>query len=315
MKTSVKSFVVNHESILGPRRASIFHSVKESGFLRTLGVLQKFHKESGAPDDPTLIGFVATEPAVLMGNQILSELPSRVFQAYFPFSDLNIIPGLPRDTTVLVEIRSLCTAKTKYGTAYFSPYKPMLETKGGRAIVAFSDHAVRRICQRSVGSWETMLNLGYAFSVMHDTEYFEPWKSRQGNEGFVVYKRYASLRPEDSKVETILGERDPKKPYFYRLGYCPAALDGGFLRAKTLLLPGMRGTPEYEHVLRRLMTSHAKRTELERQVQNLGASKFEDPDYLDLMKRFHDSGIPQVVSFDHDIARCELGGLTICPPL
>ena len=306
VKTSVKRFVSNHESILGPGGACIIQEIKNSGLRRTYQELQKVSNESGWPDSPMFVSIMASEPAVIMGNQVLSQLPSGVFQAYFPFSDLLIAPGMPRDDTVLIRMQSLCTAKTRYGTAYFSPYKPVLETEAGQSIVAFSDHAVRRICQRTVGSWENYLDLRYAFAIMHNTVYFEPWKSRQRERGFVVYKEYFSLGPNRKMVERILGDDDPNERYFYRVGYCPATVDCGFLRAKTLLLPGMRGTPEYEHFLRPLMTSHEKRTELERQVQNLAFCQLEESDDLDIVKNFHDSGIPQVVSFDHEIARMEI---------
>lgn len=307
VRTAVKDFIIRHEALLYADDTLLLHRFKRIGIRRTASQVRTHAiKTFGRKDAASIVSCWLSSPIVSMGDHILSQLPSPVVQAYFPFSRFRIVLGRPRDNMILIEMQSLCTAKTQYGTAYFSPHKPVLEIGGGQWIVAFSDHAVRRICQRTVGSWESYLDLGYAFSVMYDTVYFEPWRTSHEEKGFVVYKEYAHPDPKDSLIRSIVGHHDSTKRYFYRVGYCPAVVDNGFLRAKTLLLPGMTGTPEYARCLRRSITSHEKRAELQQQVGNLAFSELTKPSHLNLVKQFHDSGIPQIVSFDHEVTRMKV---------
>ncbi|KKL92031.1 hypothetical protein LCGC14_1888760 [marine sediment metagenome] len=307
VKAAVKKFVFDHETILPPAAVRLFHLVRKIGFQRTL-YLGKTCPElnSGLPNRFVGLSPTATTLLCSMGDYILSQLPSSTIDGYLPFSDISTLPGQPHDTSFLVEMRSLCTAKTAHGTAYFSPYKPTLEIGGHRLIVAFSDHAVRRICERTVREWKVYPNQVYAFSVLYETTYFEPWIPRDGKIGFTLFHKCLPVNREYANAQELVGKLPPGRTHSYRMGYCPAEMDRGFLRAKTLLLPGMVGTPEYNRCLRPLAKSPEKRTEFYQRGDNLTCSRVYDQQDLDLLKYFHNSGIPQVVSFDHEISRCKL---------
>lgn len=47
--------------------------------------------------------------------------------------------------------------------------------------------------------------------------------------------------------------------YYFRVGYCPAVIEGDFIKAMTLLVPGYIGTPEYGTILRSSLGRDAKR--------------------------------------------------------
>ena len=59
--------------------------------------------------------------------------------------------------------------KTKRGVedAYYSPRKPTIRFAGvpGEWLVAFSEHALKRICERTVYNWKDFGGQGDAFAV------------------------------------------------------------------------------------------------------------------------------------------------------
>ena len=44
------------------------------------------------------------------------------------------------------------------------------------------------------------------------------------------------------------GDAPPERTLYYRAFYCPVAHDKRLAIAKTVLVPGQRGTPEYDYV-------------------------------------------------------------------
>ena len=94
----------------------------------------------------------------------------------------------------------------------------------------------------------------------------------------------------------ILTNVDPNPRYRYRVGYCPAVFDGGFWHAKTLLLPVMEGTPEYRRVVRQTITSSERHWEARERAERVSFLRLDESEDLELVKSFHDQGIPQVIT-------------------
>jgi hypothetical protein len=99
----------------------------------------------------------------------------------------------------------------------------------------------------------------------------------------------------------ILGELFPGNKYYYRVGYCPAIEYGDLLVAKTLLLPGMRGTPE--HAWARTNLTSAERSNLDSLFADSDTPGWAWSGDFSLMKQFHDGGIKQVTALDHEVFR------------
>jgi len=102
-------------------------------------------------------------------------------------------------------------------------------------------------------------------------------------------------------AQEVLGRSDLSKEYYYLVGYCPVAFHDRFAVARTLLNPGMKGTPEYR-IVRQMCrepdgTPRAygvREKELWEKVGDLSAASLGKTLDFSLIKRFHDGGIPQV---------------------
>lgn len=209
--------------------------------------------------------------------------------------------GRPRENTVLVHFRSLEQERTDHGTAYFSTWRPKVTIDGERKTVAFYRHAAERICERSVGAWKTYGGLGDAFAFLNDCVYFEPWRCSDGRPGFTLYNSCAKGFLTELFAARILGQSLSEKPWYYRVGYCPAVECGDLLIARTLLLPGMRQTPERMWAVKNMSSDEVR--ELDSRTPQLSLDELAKTDDFRLLKRFHDAGIVQVIAFDHEVFR------------
>ena len=92
----------------------------------------------------------------------------------------------------------------------------------------------------------------------------------------------------------VLGESPPPGT-LVRMGYCPADVHNGLIRARSLLLPGMRGTPERDWYLLKHGDAAAadfdKRVETMDQNRRKGSLMSED---RVLLRELHDA-FPQVI--------------------
>jgi hypothetical protein len=137
--------------------------------------------------------------------------------------------------------------------------------------------------------------LVYAYASL-SCDFVEPWSN--GREiGFSIFDECKEHIPTWRYVTEVLGDDAPAdKRYFYRLGYCPAVVSGNLLVAKTLLLPGMKGTPERDWYMKHVAKTPSARRKFHEDVLRLTGSKPCTTGDFSLIKQFHDAGIPQVIS-------------------
>ena len=211
--------------------------------------------------------------------------------------------GSPRDNTIRVRFLGMQSVKTDGGTAYYSPHRPTIDVGGERKIVAFTSHAGHRICERTVRDWSMWEGMCDAFACLNYCVYFEPCRLSGDQAAFTLYQKCTEGFFSKVIALGVLGTLDDDKQYYYRIGYCPAVVNGDFVIAKTLLTPGMRGTPEYERVLKPLAKSEGHRKELQKRVQQLTFRGLCESQDFDLLQQFHEGGVPQVVTFDHEVFR------------
>jgi hypothetical protein len=181
-----------------------------------------------------------------LGHLIFSLIPQDELRKWIPYHDVQILPAGPK---ILVSFRSLRTVKAPGGTIYHSRFKPIIDISGQRKIVGFSQHAIERICQRIVPRWHTYLGMGNAFAFFDQCVQFDRSDLRDGQLAFTFYDQCRKGLSSWRFVEEVLGEdTEDDKHYYYRVGYCPAVIEGDFINAKTLLFPGHRNTLEHHLV-------------------------------------------------------------------
>src|SRR4029078_3045756 len=133
-----------------------------------------------------------------------------------------------------VSFRSLERAFCPGGTAYFSRHRPQVVVDGQSLTVAFSRHAIEQMCKRLTVSWPSYAALGDVFSFLDQCLEFERFDLHGGQLGFTFFEECGKRTWKYHLAELILGEEfDSKADYCYRVGYCPAVVENGFLKAKT----------------------------------------------------------------------------------
>jgi hypothetical protein len=236
------------------------------------------------------------------GQLLYEHIPWEVLKDNILYHCIDVEFSRPAANTILIYFRSLLHAKTRGGTAYYSPYKPTLLIAGKRRLVSFSKHAIERIYERSVHDWRTFGGSGDAFAVVANCVYFEDCSGQFGEPCFTLYNACKPGLPYGDLPQLLLGEEKPGKAYYFRIGYCPAAIEGDLVKAITLKSPGMTDTPEHV-ALRRARLPRPEWDRLNELAKKLEYRELADADDYSLIRWFHEHGVPQVVAFDHEVFR------------
>ncbi len=156
---------------------------------------------------------------------------------------------------------------------------------------------MERVFGRVVDDWCSYLGLGDAFAFFYDCIYFQPWTSSSGY-GFMVYEQCKKGFFSWAYVEALLGQQEESDTYYYRVGCCPGIPQQDVLVARTVLLPGMKGTPEFDWYLQNVGSGREERKKLYERVTDLSKCVLSKTLDFDLLHLFHhQAGIPQVVKF------------------
>lgn len=296
VQRAMREIARDYPRLMDKRSTRLMRAAKEVGFPYIL------HGLAQAENRSLRESLQVARFACLLGELVMGRLQNATSDLFFPCQDFDVIPGRPRANTILVRCRALRDVNTRGGTAYFSPWEPSVRLDGKDWIVAFSRHAIERICDRAVGDWKSYAGWGDVFGFLHNCLYFEPLRLSKRDVGFSLFQECRRPCFSYYYAEQILGRLNPKNTYYYRVGYCPVVYHGVFVTAKTLLTPGMRGTPEHA-VLCRMASDFEQRLNLERQIKRHALCDLVESEDFSLIKKFHVSGSPQVVSFDHEVFR------------
>jgi hypothetical protein len=305
VRAGLKTLRFEHERLLPDVQLDFFRDARVRGFPAALADLQQAARllhEQGRLAYNTCM--------VTLGEVLFANLPREVVDEYLPYNAVDFLYGQPSPKKILVKFRSLRTAKTSGGTAYFSRRSPTLAVRGQEKIVAFSGHAIERNCDRTVADWRTYGGAGDAFGFLDNCVYFEACPNDSGKILFTFYNSCVRGFFSHVYASEVLGEVDPGRTYYYRVGYCPADIEGRFVKAITLLTPGMRGTPEHEAVMRSSLPDHQKKQMLGR-VDRLTFRELATSRDFSLLRWFHESGVPQVVALDREVFRYDWRGIRL----
>jgi hypothetical protein len=106
-----------------------------------------------------------------------------------------------------VRCRALLVRTTLRGPAYYSRRMPRMRfgTDTRDLLIAFSEHAIERICERTVYDWRTFAGQGDAFAFLDNCVYFEDCTDARGEPSFVVYNSCTPHFDSWGYVEHVLG--------------------------------------------------------------------------------------------------------------
>ena len=150
--------------------------------------------------------------------------------------------------------------------------------------------------------WQTYTGLGDAFAFFDQCVHFEPSSLPNGQLAFTFYDQCKRGFFSWKYVENILGEGiEDDGHYYHRVGYCPAVIEGDFIKATTLLFPGHRNTPEH-----RLVWASDVPVEVKTQAEDMDGAWLRATNDFRLLKFFHQRGVPQVIHDERDFFRTSI---------
>lgn len=235
-----------------------------------------------------------------LGETLYNHFPPGTIDRFVPYNDVGVEFSGKK---VRLKIRSLRKHSTPGGVAYYSPRQPLVNLPDTDLVAAFSRHAVERVCERTVADWKSFSGSGDAFGLLHDCIGYKVWK--HGVQwGF---KLYESCNPPfysyDYAVQVLGHERFPPRKTHYLVGYLPAVQADQLFVAKTLLIPGMDGTPEHSWYRNQVNNDPEKMSAFRTAVSQLTRASLCASNDFSLIKQFHDAGIKQIEEFEKPLFR------------
>ena len=300
---AVKRFDFLDSAKLGSVQQAFLKQCKAYGLRRALEMMKSV--PSINLGDQRVIGDAKLVIAITgVGSHLLSLVPLETRQKYMPYNHVSVdITG----REIRLNFSSMDSVGGEGGRVYFNRIRPKIEFDGTNYTVAFSRHAVERICERIKPDFTDYRAAGDVHAFFSTCVYFEPvflygdqpafaLYDMCGNKGFTQYSMYAigvfgesNIKPGDGSL-------------YYRLGYCPIVFENGFAKAKTIVSPGFRSTPEYGLVLRSRLGYQEKQDLLKRISDDNGnqAERLKNHDNT-AAKWFHENGLPQVFQWKRDV--------------
>jgi hypothetical protein len=274
------------QTVFGEEDRRFYRRFKEAGFSRAMK-----EKRSRAEGVGIIALILDTHVALKLAGVLFQRIPSQTLLQFIPFHDFRI---LPEANHIRFFFRSLRQAKGAGGTIYYSRHDPKLVVDGQERTVAFSRHAIEQACARLCSNWPSYADLGDVFAFFDQCLEFEACKLLSGEPGFTFFYQCAPHTWELHIAEAILSDKfDPNQQYCFRVGYCPVVVDGAFFKAKTLLFPGFKQTPEYGTIVSARLPRE-RRESMKREAEQLDAIHLRSPGGVELLKWFHDQGVPQI---------------------
>lgn len=299
IKKAIQQFDFN---ALSSKMRSFLHDFKENGYEKVVCRLKKDLSDERNIDKKNRKKIFLQNVLFLqshhIGEIVFDKIPKEQIQQYLP---LNNVDFFFKKTEIIVQFRTLKKIKNSQGISYYSRLEPTVEVDGNRYKIAFTKHAIDRICERLSPKGLTYSSLGDIYAYLEACVYFETCKLRNGRLAITFWDWCGSnIFWNYQYVEKVLGKKNliPTKGYpYFRLGYCPIVIEDGFLIAKTLLFPGYTQTPEYEYLLNSEL-SKTERTNLRHKATKQDAKSLSETGDFSCIKWFHINAIPQVVQME-----------------
>jgi hypothetical protein len=288
VRAAVQRINFEDRSVFPAWHTQVYRAIREYGWKTVVEDFDAIEKHYNLQGPFVLLDFIGT-----LGQAVFNQIPENRLLNHIPFSDVNF---LPQGRAIIAVFQSLLRQSSPTGTVYYSSHRPTVEVNGQAKIVAFSGHAIQRACERIVPTtWKTYLGLGNAYGMFDGCMDYELCQLHGNQLGFTFFTHIPSWELRGIGVREVLGDSyDQDREYSLRVGYCPAVVEGDFIKAKTLLFPGHRTTPEYTAVVRSRMPWFEKRDMLKKMEAQDVAHQRQTLDFS-LLRQFHELGIPQVM--------------------
>ena len=234
------------------------------------------------------------------GEAIYDAIPLSERAELLPFNDIRVIP---MGNSFHIEFSKLESDIVGGQRLYFSRHRPTVSINGRKRVVAYTIHSIERVRERLNPRWMGYAAAGDVHAYFSHCKHFELCLLHPNQEAVTFYNRITQgFVNYLIYVNEILGRSnlDSKKAnLYYRLGYCPLAIAGDYAVAKTFLYPGFTSTPEYGAIL----NSDLPRREKDRLIgicQNNNADEVMWEGNTEVIKWFHDNGVPQVIQSNEE---------------
>ena len=237
-----------------------------------------------------------------LGSLLFNLIPESERKKYLPFNDMQV---LFKGRGMFITFTQLLETSGPNGTAYYSRHRPKISIDGSEFTVAFSWHAIERICERLNPRWLTYAGAGQVHAVFSHCKRFDYVTLHNDQPAITFYDILSG--PEFISHQTYMnhvlgGERlDPKRgKAYFRVGYCPIVIEGEFAKAKTFLYPGYTATPEYSLLLNSSLP-YSEMVRLKQLAVNNDRDKTMLHQDVEVIRWFHENGVPQVIQTHEEI--------------
>jgi hypothetical protein len=286
VRRAARALDFRDRNVFSERERVAYGRIKEVGARQAVS---EYHEAAtaGGGTTPEATDDLALKP----GEELFRRIPGEFLRQFVPFHGFLVTP---QDHHLRVCFRSLRQAKGSGGTIYYSRHEPRLELGGRQYTLSFSGHAILRACERMAPEWPSYGALADVFAFFEQCLEFELCPLYPGAFGFTFFANCHPGCVSQRIAEGVLGGQFVAgRKYAYRVGYCPAVLEGRFIKATTLLFPGYAGTPEYAKIQSAGLPRDRRQGLLEA-TRDLNAARLLGSDGLPLLKWFHEQGVPQV---------------------
>ena len=237
------------------------------------------------------------------GKRLFQFTPEIQRREYMPYNDVYVDPG-GHDFTL--RFYTMLSEKGDDGKIYYSRFRPKVRFHGHDWVVAFSEHAIIKLCERFKPDYFEHESSNEVHSLIGRCRYYKPVTLLDGQPAFTIYDwcDMPGTLQREVYLKGVLGEEnyDPAKGRLYhKVGYCGVACSGTFAKAISFWPPGFSMTPEYELIQRsnfgreerqKLVTEATRNDILNEVIVNRNSYA---------VRWFHDHELPQVIQLDQEI--------------
>ena len=231
-----------------------------------------------------------------IGKYIYQKVTSDIYLKYYPDNYVAFYPY--RDgSKILVQFHSLLRGQIGGQTFFYSKLKPRIKIESKKYIVAFTQHMIDRVYERTAIDQKNYTSLGDIFSLLaaYNPHHLELCTLNNGQPAISFWGPCGKPPFWHSQyIPNVLGKLVPGGgDALFRLGYSPIVIHDDFAVAKTLLYPGYKSTPEYA-LLQNSSFSKSEKGGMQNKSTNQDAWRVVKDLDFSCIKWFHDNGITQV---------------------
>lgn len=277
--------------------ALLFRYLRMHGLLKLYRVALPAHARAapGAWHEQPLRELVFCLGTIL-GEKLLAVMTPAERAQWLPWHSFDFYPGrTPHDLTLYGDSLTVLPSSTGQ-PIYTASTPPTVLAQGVRRPLAFTAHAIERMRDRRIPAATTQSHnsLVDLFAFVQRNHYVEPATLYGTHPAVALFDVCAPGFFTQRYVEELVGPGPHPQRYLYRFGYCPLVPEGDVWLAKTLLVPGFIGTPEYGR-LRQASLAPGVKERLLQACEALSLTQLIDTNDFGLIRWFHTHGMPQVI--------------------